>query len=800
MKLLIISDAWHPQVNGVVRTLEATIAELQRMGHEVEVVGPEKTLTSFPAPTYPEIRLEFFAGSRLKKILDRFEPDYIHISTEGPLGMAMRRLCLRHRRPFSTAYHTCFPEYLERRVPFPFQKTVKLLTYQAMKLFHAPSGCVMVATPTIEALLRKRKIKRIKRWSRGVNLSLFKPYGKELEAYRDLPRPIYIYVGRVAVEKNLEVFLDADLPGSKVIIGDGPDMDAFKQKYIDVRFLGKRTGEDLARHYAAADVFVFPSKTDTFGLVLLEALACGIPVAAYPVQGPVDILGGKDALLHAVLDEDLRDAALKAAALKTSPEEHYEFVRRRYSWESCTQQFVDNLQGTTPFNLRRLWRFSVALDSLQQLWRRIRTLPKFYPNLYRMFSMIADPLLPMYLEDRVKKGKEDPDRLHERLGHPSRKRPTGKLIWCHGASVGEALSLLPLLEKLEAHPARPSILLTTGTRSSAQVMQKRLPPHIIHQYIPLDTMSATERFMAHWHPDVALITESELWPNLIGKIRRYEIPAALINARISARSAERWENFADLWIAALLHVFKMVLAQSKEDAVRFEKLGAYGAKSVGNLKATAAALPVNEYDFRILQQSIGQRPVWLMASTHEGEEELALDAALELQKSFRDLLTLIVPRHPDRREIITQLAESKGLKLVRRSDKIMPDINTPVYLADTMGEMGLFYKLSDIACIGGSFAPKGGHNPVEAAVYSNAVLFGPDMRNFAEIAEEMVASGAARQLQNGDELKNALHQLLSDSEACRAMGESASAFATRQHAILDRVMDELNPLLDEALI
>jgi 3-deoxy-D-manno-octulosonic-acid transferase len=800
MKLLIISDAWHPQVNGVVRTLEATVAELRRMGHEVEVVGPEKTLTSFPAPTYPEIRLEFFAHSRLKKILDQFQPDYIHIATEGPLGIAMRDLCLRHRRPFSTAYHTCFPEYLERRVPFPFRNTVKLLTYQAIKLFHAPSGCVMVATPTIEALLRKRKIKRLKRWSRGVNLSVFRPYGKDLAAFARLPRPIFLYVGRVAVEKNLEAFLDADLPGSKVIIGDGPDEDNFRNKYIDIRFLGKKSGEELARHYAAADVFVFPSKTDTFGLVLLEALACGIPVAAHPVQGPVDILGGRDAEPHAVLEDDLRDACLKAAALKTPPEAHYQFVQTRYSWEGCTHQFVANLQATTPFNLRRLWRFSVALDFLQMLWRRIRTLPKIYPNIYRMLGVMVGPFLPMYLEERVKKGKEDPDRLHERQGHASRKRPPGRLIWCHGASVGEALSLLPLLERLEAHPAKPSILLTTGTRSSAQVLQKRLPSHMIHQYIPLDTMQATERFMTHWHPDLALITESELWPNLIGKIRRHQIPAALINARISKRSAERWENLAELWIAALLHVFKLVLAQSREDAARFEKLGAYGAKSLGNLKATAPPPPVSGEDLRVLQQAFGARRVWLMASTHEGEDELALDATLELQKIFPDLLTVIAPRHPERQEKIAGLAQARNLKLVRRSDKMLPDVGTAVYLADTLGEMGLFYKLCPISCIGGSFALKGGHNPVEAAQFGNAVLFGPDMRNFSEIAADMVMAGAALQLKDGQELRIAVGKLLADEEARRIMGENATSFALQQRAILDDVMDELTPLLDEALI
>jgi 3-deoxy-D-manno-octulosonic-acid transferase len=247
-------------------------------------------------------------------------------------------------------------------------------------------------------------------------------------------------------------------------------------------------------------------------------------------------------------------------------------------------------------------------------------------------------------------------------------------------------------------------------------------------------------------------------------------------------------------------VFKRVLAQSAGDAVRFERLGAYGAKSVGNLKATAPPLPVNEDDFKTLQQAIGARPVWLFASSHEGEEELALDAALTLQTSFPDLLTLIAPRHPERAGKITELAESRNLKMARRSDHMLPNAATPVYMADTLGEMGLFYKLAPIACIGGSFAPRGGHNPVEAAQFANAVLFGPDMRNFSEIADQMVSAGAAWRLQNGTELQTALQKLLGEQATRNAMGTAAQSFAQRQSAILDRVMEELTPLLDEALI
>ncbi len=799
MKLLIVSDAWHPQLNGVVRTLENTARELRARGHEIEIVGPEKGLFTLPAPTYPEIRLEFFAHARLKRILDRFQPDNIHVSTEGPLGLAMRALCLRARRPFSTAYHTCFPEYLERRVPFPFRRMIHMLTYQYMKLFHAPSGAVMVATPSIEALLRKHRIKRLRRWSRGVDVDLFRPRGKDIDSYRDLPRPIFLYVGRVAVEKNLDAFFAARLPGTKVVIGNGPDLEKFRARHPRTRFLGRKTGEDLARHFAAADVFVFPSTTDTFGLVLLEALASGLPVAAYPVQGPRDILAAPEAARFAVLDEDLEKAAQAAAKLCPDPALCHAFVRERYAWSACAAQFLNNLQATTPISVRRLGRFSAALDLIQALWRRLRTLPKIYPNLYRSFSILAEGFLPPLLEARARSGKEDPERLPERFGHASLKRPLGRLIWCHGASLGEALSFLPLLERLRAHPAEPSLLLTTGTRSAAHVLEKRLPEGILHQYVPVDTWPATERFMAHWQPDLALITESELWPNLIGKLRKYAVPSALVNARISEESARRWARFAGLWIAALLHVFDLVLAQTRQDAGRFARLGAYGAKSVGNLKSAGPLPPAHTPDLEALKKAIGPRPLWLMASTHEEEEDIALKAAASLQRHFPGLLTVIVPRHPARAEKIVELAAERDLSVARRSLNTLPGPSCPVYLADTLGEMGLFYSLCPIACIAGSFAPMGGHNPVEAAGFGCAVLFGPDMRNFSEIAETMVKEGAGWQVRDAGSLATALQSLLEDESSRAALGGRAKAFHARQQGVVDRVMAELQPLLDQAL-
>ncbi|NDE90319.1 MAG: glycosyltransferase [Alphaproteobacteria bacterium] len=773
---------------------------LSNLGHNVQMIGPEPGLLTFPAPSYPEIRLEFFANARLKKIIADFVPDYIHIATEGPLGMAMRRVCIQQKRPYSTAYHTCFPEYLEKRVPWFLKKTIKLITYQWIKRLHVPSCAVMVSTPSIERVLRSHRISRIHRWSRGVDTSIFKPYGKDLQAFKNLPRPIYIYVGRVAVEKNLDAFLSLDLPGSKVVIGDGPGEADFKQRYPSVHFLGKRSGETLARHYAAADVFVFPSKTDTFGLVLLEAVACGLSVAAYPVQGPSDVFADSAKTAgFVVLNDDLHEAALKAAELKPAPELCYSFVTENYSWANCTKQFLDNLQAPTPYTLRRIRRFERAMDLLHNIHTHIKTLPKFYPVIYRGLSFLIAPLLPFYLQVRARKGKEDPYRLQERFGHASLPRPAGKLIWCHGASVGESLSLLPLIKRLHALPQKPSILVTTGTRSSAQLLAPRLPDGVIHQYIPVDTMDAQQRFISHWQPDLMLLTESELWPNMIGKIRRMRIPAALLNARMSEQSAKNWQNFAELWIKALLNVFNLVLAQSEGDAARFRALGSYQARSVGNLKAAAQALPYNEHDLDALKNSVGASPVWVMASTHEGDEELACRVHKKLLTTFPDLLTIIIPRHPSRAVVIMEQISQQNLNVQRRALGHLPQANTGIYLADTFGELGLFYKLSPLVCVGGSFGKTGGHNPLEPAHFGCAILFGPNMRNFSDIAAQIVHANAAKQLRDEDDLVTTLKNLLQNPAEQKILSDNAIAFAKQEQRVLDRVMVELQPLLNSAL-
>ncbi len=333
MNILIVTDAWHPQVNGVVRTLSTVRDELQKMGHTVEIVGPDRFRT-VPLPTYPEIRLAVGAGYRLPKIIDELKPEAIHIATEGPLGHAARRYCLRRKRPFTTAYHTRFPEYIRDRAPVPLA-----WTYALVRRFHRPSEAVMVATQSIERLLAAKGFRNLRRWTRGVDTELFRPRPKDF--LKD-PRPIAMYVGRVAVEKNIEAFLDLPFAGTKYVVGGGPQLAEFRQRYPEVRFVGPKHGEELACYYAAADVFVFPSKTDTFGLVLLEALASGVPVAAYPVAGPLDLLGGADV---ACLDEDLGHAVREAL---TIPAERCRRFALEHSWRKSAEQFLNNLQPFDP--------------------------------------------------------------------------------------------------------------------------------------------------------------------------------------------------------------------------------------------------------------------------------------------------------------------------------------------------------------------------------------------------------------------------------------------------------------------
>ncbi|MEO0575351.1 MAG: glycosyltransferase family 1 protein [Pseudomonadota bacterium] len=331
MKIANVTDAWHPQTNGVVTTLSRTSDALKAMGYDVRMFTPEPYWT-IPCPSYPEIRLSLFAGRRLAKALREFQPDSIHISTEGPLGLAARRYCMRHNLPFTTSYHTQFPAYVRKRFPIP-----ERWTYRFVRWFHNAGKATLAPTPAIVKDLKEHQFRNPVVWGRGVDTQLFKPNPKHRRAESG---PVYMYVGRIAVEKNIEAFASMQLRGRKVIVGDGPDLPQLKREFPDCEFLGYQFGAALASTFASADVFVFPSRTDTFGLVMLEAMACGVPVAAYPVAGPIDVVVDG---VTGILDTSLERAATKALTLSREDCRQYALGN---SWERCTEQFLSHLVRT----------------------------------------------------------------------------------------------------------------------------------------------------------------------------------------------------------------------------------------------------------------------------------------------------------------------------------------------------------------------------------------------------------------------------------------------------------------------
>jgi len=335
MKIMIVTDAWEPQVNGVVRTLTQTTKELTALGHRVELLTPLEFRT-IPCPTYPEIRLSLLPGQRVARRIDAFAPDALHIATEGPLGLAARSYALRHKLPFTTAYHTRFPEYVNARFGIPLS-----LTYRFLHWFHKNSQAVMAPTPVVKSDLERFGFTNVVLWTRGVDLDIFRPMESKV---LNTARPIFLYVGRVAVEKNVEAFLKLDLPGSKWVAGEGPALAELKSRYTNVNYLGVLSQPELAKVYAAADVFVFPSRTDTFGLVLLEAMACGTPVAAYPVTGPIDVLGEHG---PGALHDDLHEACLQALKIERADARAW---AERFSWRAASEQFASHLRKFGPRN------------------------------------------------------------------------------------------------------------------------------------------------------------------------------------------------------------------------------------------------------------------------------------------------------------------------------------------------------------------------------------------------------------------------------------------------------------------
>ena len=329
MRIAILTDAWLPQVNGVVRTLKTTISILQQWGHEVLCINPQLFRT-LPLPTYPDIPLSLLPYRKVCRLLEEFQPDAIHISTEGPIGWAGRRYCLKHDFPYTSTYHTRFPEYVRLRAPIPLA-----LSYAFVRRFHGSAVHTMVATRSMRTTLEAWGFRNLEYWTRGVDINHFVPL---TESVLDLPRPITLYMGRVAVEKNIRDFLELELPGSKVVIGDGPAREDLQQAYPHAHFLGYLQNGDLARHLASVDVMVFPSRTDTFGLVMLEAMACGVPVATYPVEGPLDVIVNG---VNGWMDEDLRTAVLKALEVERASCRRF---AEGYSWEACTRQFLSLIE------------------------------------------------------------------------------------------------------------------------------------------------------------------------------------------------------------------------------------------------------------------------------------------------------------------------------------------------------------------------------------------------------------------------------------------------------------------------
>jgi 3-deoxy-D-manno-octulosonic-acid transferase len=415
---------------------------------------------------------------------------------------------------------------------------------------------------------------------------------------------------------------------------------------------------------------------------------------------------------------------------------------------------------------------------------------------YRTLTELGAPAISYYLRRRLAAGREDAARFGERLGKASLPRPEGFLIWCHAASVGEAASLLALIDKLRERYPRAAILVTTGTVTSARMLAGRLPSGVLHQYMPVDRKPYVQSFLSHWRPDLALWVESELWPNMLSGLRQRLIPAILLNGRMSEKSFRQWYRVRS-WAKEILGTFNLCLTQTEAERGRFVTLGAKPVRCIGNLKYAAQPLPFDAPALDSLRAEVAGREVWLMASTHRGEEEMAAGAHRQLQPTRPGLLTIIVPRHAARGDEIAARLAGLGLKVARRSkgEAITPE--TAIYLADTMGELGLFYRLSPLVVMGGSFAAVGGHNPVEPAQLGSALVFGPSMFNFSEIVREFLNRRAALQLKHANELSFTINRLLSNPAEREAFARSAGILATEKRHVLEDIAQALEPWLEK---
>jgi 3-deoxy-D-manno-octulosonic-acid transferase len=411
---------------------------------------------------------------------------------------------------------------------------------------------------------------------------------------------------------------------------------------------------------------------------------------------------------------------------------------------------------------------------------------------YRSLSLAIVPLAPALIKRRLKLGKEDPARIGERRGITRDARPHGPMVWIHGASVGEVLASAELIERLRALDIR--ILLTSGTVTSAAIVAKRFPPDIIHQYVPYDSPRYVARFLDHWQPSLALFIESDLWPNLILQSAARRLPIVLINGRMSQRSFPRWQRMHGT-ISALLEKFDICLAQSKTDAERFVALGCRNVATTGNLKLDVPAPPADPAKLERLMSLTRGRPVVVAASTHPGEEEILIETHRRLAGFFPHLLTVIVPRHADRGPMIWRLVDAAGLKASLRSREEMPVASTDVYVADTMGELGLFYRLGGVVFMGGSLVPHGGQNPIEAVKLGASIVHGPHVFNFTDVYNALDGAGGARKAQGPEALMRQLGQLLANPEAREAMTAASSRVVETLGGALERTWAALEPYL-----
>ncbi|TDR93889.1 3-deoxy-D-manno-octulosonic acid transferase [Enterovirga rhinocerotis] len=411
---------------------------------------------------------------------------------------------------------------------------------------------------------------------------------------------------------------------------------------------------------------------------------------------------------------------------------------------------------------------------------------------YRIAATLLSPLAAPYLRRRADRGKEEPERLGERFGRTDRPRPDGPLVWAHGASIGETQSLLPLIGALVGRGL--SVLVTSGTRTSAEILEKRLPAGAFHQYLPLDVPRYVRRFLDHWQPSLALFAESEVWPNLLVEIDRRAIPLALVNGRLSARSLAGWQR-APMTGRAVFGRFTLCLAQSEGDAERLALLGAPVAAVSGNLKFDIPPLPADPADVEALAGRLAGRPLWMAASTHPGEEEEVVAAHLALRAQRPGLLTILAPRHPERGDALAEDARGSGLSVTRRSLGEPAEAAGDLHLVDTVGDLGLFYRIAPLVLMGGSLVPHGGQNPIEPARLGAAVLHGPHVANFAEIYEALDAAGGALAVDPPERLAATVAELLRQPGLIRGMARAGHATLGRFGGALARTLEALAPYL-----